>query len=272
MSPKVATIVVTHNSEATIGLCLEGLAAQESAVEEIVVVDAGSTDCSYLESLRETYSISLLCTENIGFSRANNLGYETLSPDIQYVVFVNPDLFLGPDCVTRALQLCVEDSSVAMVSGRLLGYDLIQNKANGRIDSTGILRRWYGRWYDRGQGEQDHGQYRKAETMPALCGALLFCRRRSLESLDGQVFDPDFFLYKEDIELGLRLRKAGWKLLYTPDITAFHCRGWNSNRGAIPRKLRLLAAKSEVLLYKKHPSPYMIWALLKYFLVTVFHL
>lgn len=272
MSAKVAAIVVTHNSEGTIGLCLERLTSQESVLEKVIVVDAGSTDCSYLESLREIYPISLLCTENIGFSRANNLGYASLSSDIEYVVFVNPDLFMGPDCVTKALQLCAEDTSVAMVSGRLLGYDCIKNKASGRIDSTGILRCWYGRWYDRAQGEQDRGQYHKAETMPALCGALLFCRKRSLESMAGPVFDPDFFLYKEDIELGLRLRKAGWKLLYSPDIIAFHCRGWDDARGAMPRTLRLLAAKSEVLLYKKHPSPYMLWALLKYFLVAVFHL
>lgn len=272
MSPKVAAIVVTHNSEATIGHCLECLFVQDYALDTLIVVDAGSTDRGYLGRLQERYSFTLLFTENIGFSRANNLGYDSLSSDIQYVVFVNPDLFIAPDCVTKALQLCEEDSSLAMVSGRLLGYDLATRKASGRIDSTGILRSWYGRWYDRGQGAEDHNQYREAEMMPALCGALLFCRRRSLDARGCAVFDPDFFLYKEDIELCLRLRKAGWRLLYSPDMKAFHCRGWNNDRAAMPLKLRLLSAKSELLLYKKHPSPYMFWALFKYFLVSIFHL
>lgn len=272
MSPKVAAIVVTHNSEATIEHCLKCLSVQEAALEKLIVVDAGSTDRGFLERLQESVSFSLLCAENIGFSRANNLGYATLSSDIDYVLFVNPDLFVESDCVTRCVQLCTEDSTLAMVSGKLLGYDLKSNKASGRIDSTGILRSWYGRWYDRGQGEQDHGQYAKQKMMPALCGALLFCRRISLEALESPVFDPDFFLYKEDIELGLRLRKAGWQLLYSPKITALHCRGWGTDRTAIPITLRILAAKSEVLLYKKHPSPYMLWALFKYYMVSLFHL
>ena len=159
-----------------------------------------------------------------------------------------------------------------MLSGKLLGYDLVQGKPNGRIDSTGITRKWYGRWYDRGQGEPDRKQYEKPETMPALCGALLFCRNKALQTLGKEVFDPDFFLYKEDIELSIRMRKAGWKLLYHPTLTAFHCRGWQNDRSEVSHGLRDIAAKSELLLYKKHPSPYMAWALLKYLLVKVFRL
>jgi GT2 family glycosyltransferase len=272
MSPKVAAIVVTHNSEDVIEQCLQCLIAQKFPLDTILVVDSGSADISSLEALQQSYPINLLCTDNIGFARANNLGYEKLGHDIEYVVFVNPDLFVAADCVRKGVQLCTEDDSVAMVSGRLLGYDLQKGTASGRIDSTGILRTWYGRWYDRGQGELDHGQYGTRQMMPALCGALLFCRKSAFENQGTSVFDPDFFLYKEDIELGLRMRKAGWNLLYAPEITAFHCRGWNDDREAMPIKLRLLAAKSEVLLYKKHSSPYMLWALLKYFLVAVLHL
>lgn len=272
MSPTVAAIVVTHNSQPTIKYCIECLYQQQAALERVVVVDSGSTDTSYLQDLKSKYPITLVCTENIGFARANNLGYAALDNDTDYVLFVNPDLFVEAECVARGVKHCEADSSIAMVSGRLMGYDCEKEKANGRIDSTGICRKWYGRWYDRGQGELDGGQYNAAQMMPALCGALLFCRNRALQVMNANVFDPDFFLYKEDVELCLRLRKFGWKLLYTPDIQALHCRGWDASRRAMPLELRLLAAKSEVLLYKKHPSPYMLWALFKYLLVSVFHL
>ncbi|MCI5208737.1 MAG: hypothetical protein D3910_08075, partial [Candidatus Electrothrix sp. ATG2] len=97
--------------------------------------------------------------------------------------------------------------------------------------------------------------------------------RSMLEQVAGQqesgaaVFDPDFFLYKEDIELCLRIRKAGWRLVSLPEILVYHCRGWQKDRQDISFQLRLTAAKSELLLYRKHPSPYILWALSKYLLV-----
>jgi GT2 family glycosyltransferase len=87
------------------------------------------------------------------------------------------------------------------------------------------------------------------------------CNGKALQNCV-EVFDSDFFLYKEDIELSLRLRKLGWSLLYDPRLTAYHCRGWNS-RNNMSRALRIVAAESEVLLYKKHPSPFIVWAFLK---------
>jgi GT2 family glycosyltransferase len=110
------------------------------------------------------------------------------------------------------------------------------------------------------------------EEIPAACGAFLFCRKRALEEASlgpGRIFDPDFFLYKEDIELCLRIRHAGRKIVYLPDVKVLHCRGWQQ-RKTIARSLRLTAAASELLLYRKHPSPYIIWALAKYLLVRFF--
>jgi GT2 family glycosyltransferase len=56
---------------------------------------------------------------------------------------------------------------------------------------------------------------------------VLFCRRSALESVaaDGEVFDESFFMYKEDVDLSLRLRRAGWRLMYSPQVTAGHVRG-----------------------------------------------
>jgi len=271
MSPKVTAIVVSHNSEKTLDRCIQGLTTQDYPLESIILVDSGSTDQKFISHLQEQFSFEFVLSENIGFSKANNLGYAKVQSDIDFVIFVNPDLFLPQSFVRDALKIC-DDTSIGTLSGKLLSYDLEQDRPSGRLDSTGIQRTWFGRWYDRGQGEHDHGQYENSESMPALCGALLFCRKKALDSLNGVIFDPDFFLYKEDIEICIRMRKFGWKLLYHPALSAYHCRGWKNERSKMPYELRLLAAKSELLLYKKHPSPYMVWAVLKYFLVKVFRL
>lgn len=269
MGQAVAAIIVTHNSVSCLEQCLQGLVDQSEKLTEIVVVDSGSDDISYLAPLREKYSFQLILKNNIGFSRANNEGVSALCGDHEYILFLNPDVFLPDTFIKSALIVSKNNPQAGVVSGRLLGYDIEENKANGRIDSTGVYRKIYGRWVDRGHGEIDKGQYNAPEEMSALCGALLFCRNDALHSLNAPVFDPDFFLYKEDIELCIRLRKKGWKLLYHPDLIAYHCRGWQGERGSMSYFLRKTAIQSEMLLYRKHPSPYIAWVVFKYFLVTV---
>ncbi len=270
MLPKVAAIIVSHDSGSTLEHCVQCLESQEYPLERIIVVDSGSSDRGYLQVFDNRPRIQLVFAENIGFSRANNCGIDSLAESVDFVLFVNPDLFLPPDFVQRALPYCENDSAIGVLGPKLLAYDCESGGPDGRIDSTGIARKWYGRWYDRGQGEIDTNQYDTMEEMPALCGALLFCRMSALRTPGRPVFDPDFFLYKEDIELCLRLGKQGWKIVYQPDLVAYHCRGWQGERAAMSFELRKIAAGSEVLLYKKHPSPYILWALVKYLLVVFF--
>lgn len=264
----IAVIIVTHNSEAVLDTCIGALDRYGGSCF-VCIVDSGSRDTSYLASYEDRPGFKVLRRDNIGFSQANNLGCRSCPKGAEYIVFLNPDAFICADTFSLAETAMEADSRTGCLSGRLAGYDSRTMQPTGRLDSTGIFRTWYGRWYDRGQGEPDHGQYSESQVVPAACGAFLFCRRTMLEqvALDGgAVFDPDFFLYKEDIELSLRIHKTSWRIRYLPDILVYHCRGWQQ-RQLISRRLRITAAAGEILLYKKHPSPYMVWALTKYLLV-----
>lgn len=267
MSPLVHVIIVTHNSIKEISVCLEALAAQSCPVDTVTVVDSGSDDTDYLDTLAAPVS-RVIKTDNIGFARANNLGFQSLTTKIDdIVVFLNPDAFLHENAISEMLEVYKNHSDVGCVTGKLLGYDLNAHKPTGLLDSTGIFRKWYGRWYDRGHGESDGGLYNQSEFVPAICGALMCCRMRALEIFGGEIFDSHFFLYKEDIELSLRIGKNGWNLLYSPQIKADHCRGWSENRSSVEYARRLLSAENEVKLYLKHPSFYIIWAVAKYLAV-----
>ena len=275
LRPAVAVIIVCHNAEADLAQCLEALDEGSLTPAFTCIVDAGSSSSSYLDAFADRPATRILLEENIGYGQGNNIGYAACPPELPYILFLNPDCFVLPDTLEQAVRLLMEDETLACAGARLSGYERTAGKPSGLLDSTGIVRAWYGRWHDRGQGEADEMQYQDAEDMPALCGAFLCCRRRALEDVTlapGQVFDPAFFLYKEDIELCLRLRAAGWRLLYHPQVKAWHCRGWNKTRGAVPYSLRLMAAANEVCLYCRHPSPYMLWAFCKYLLVRYFHL
>lgn len=266
----VSVIIVTHNSEGVIGQCLASLQEQTVRPDSVILVDSGSTDRQYLEQYRQKGVLTQIVYEkNIGFARANNVGFRHVDPSSDFILFLNPDAFPAPDSVEKACIFLADNPRAGCVSGRLLGYDAEKMEESGRLDSTGVFRKWYGRWYDRGQGEPNENQYCSQEDLPAACGAFLFCRKTMLNQTapaKGAVFDSDFFMYKEDIELCLRIRKAHWRIVYLPDMIVYHCRGWQG-RQQISHRLRLTAAESEILLYRKHPSPYMVWAMVKYGLV-----
>jgi GT2 family glycosyltransferase len=239
---------------------------------EIILVDSGSQDTTYIDQLTEEKKLTVFKTDNIGFSRANNIGYQQIKTKTNYVLFLNPDAFLS-DAMALAGAIDFmeqqESTTIGCITGRLIGFEHDAGKSTGYIDSTGIFRKWFGRWYDRGHAQKDVGQYMDAQDVPAACGAFMFCRKSTLDQIAlqrGIIFDPDFFLYKEDIELSLRIQKSLWRIVYLPNIIIYHCRGWQT-RTQIPHRLRLTAAENEILLYRKHPSPYIFWAFFKYFLV-----
>ncbi len=270
---KVYAIIVTHNSERVISSCIESLKQQESVSAQCVVVDSGSADTACLMAFEDAHC-SVLLTENIGFGRANNMGVNYLleagAGADDYFLFINPDVILSPSWVKNGISLLDARQDTGMLGGVLEGWDYGRNEPTGKIDSTGIFRKWFGRWYDRYQGAPVGSPDLYEQSVPALCGALLLMKGgcvRGLVEADKGVFDEDFFLYKEDIELSLRIKKMGWQLLFTPKLRAFHGRGWSRNRKAVPYELRLVSAWNEILLYRKHPSVYILWAILKYLLV-----
>lgn len=259
--PLCAVVIVTHNSAADIPQTIECLNNQTVAFDQVILVDSASTDTSYLAPYANMKNMTLfLSDKNLGFCEGNNVGFAYVNPLSDYVLFLNPDAFLQPDFLEKAL-IYMEQAAHkrwGALTGILLGYDRHTHATTHKYDSTGVFSTWYGKWYDRDQGRlYSSHDYQKIIEIPAICGALMFCRKAALDEvlLNGEVFDANFFMYKEDIDLSLRLVKAGWKLMLCPDIMAYHCRGWALNRKSVPRKLRLQAAKNELRLHLRCKAP-----------------
>lgn len=263
----IALVIVTHNSASMLPHCLAAVAAQTRPPDQVIIVDSGSFDNSYVKVLASERHYVSHCQENRGFAAANNKGLLLVDDTSRYILFLNPDAYMAPEAIEMAVRCMDQRPEVAVVGGRLKGFASVAGVPTGRLDSTGVFRTWYGRWYDRGRGEPDDQRYRLPEHVPAVCGAFMFCRASALAPMKQQVFDEDYFLYKEDIDMCLRLRCSGWKCLYDPSIEVYHCRGWADERRTMSRASRLQAARSEVLLTIKHRSPYLVWAISKYLLV-----
>lgn len=275
-----AVIIVTHNSQQCISKALKGLQDQTRPPSQIIIIDSGSDDTAYLQSYAKDPLITLHCVKkNIGFCAGNNIGFSYADPQLaSFILFMNPDTFLSPQFLEMAVDLMqkTEYARVGALSGLLLGYDLSKDQPSGRIDSTGIFQKWFGKWYDRNQGDlYDSTRAMTEQEVPALCGALMLCRLEALRETElapSTVMDPTFFMYKEDIDLSLRLQKQGWKLLFNPKLVAYHCRGWQKQRSQVPRSLKILSAKNEVRLHYRLKSPYLLYSLLKYVSVKIFNL
>lgn len=265
----LSVIIVTHNSERVIDRCIESLDKQSLAPNRVIIVDSGSNETSYLNALKKKTGFEVHLKKNIGFAAANNFGFFQTGGSGDFVCLMNPDTFLGSDSLKRSLAILTERHEIAILTGRLKGFDLKKVRPNGLLDSTGVFRTWYGRWYDRGQGVKNEGNFQSEEVVPAVCGAFMFCRMEALRQELPNVLDESFFMYKEDIDLCLRLRKRGWRMLYTPDVEAFHARGWAKDRKEIAFETRCLASKNEIRLNLKHQSPYLLWALFKYLAVRL---
>ncbi|CRX38770.1 glycosyltransferase family 2 protein [Estrella lausannensis] len=257
----VAVIIVTHNSERFIYKAWESLEKQTKKADKIVIVDSGSKDKQYLAPFGQKENGRLiLAGDDIGFCKGNNIGYQALAPEYDYILLLNPDAFLFPDFIEKAVSFMEEESNkkCGAVSGTLLGYDIDQDKPTGRYDSTGIFRSLWGSYGDRGQGKRvGESSLNGVEEVPAICGALMFLRAEALAGLGQkrEIFDESFFMYKEDIDLSFRLRRKGWSILFNPKLSAYHCRGWNPDRSKMPRQFRLCSAVNEMRINWRMRSP-----------------
>lgn len=276
MPKNCSIIIVTNNSEDVLPKAMKCLQKQTSPPGQILIVDSGSIHTDYLEKYKEWPNVEIVIGEkDMGFCRANNLGYQSLDPQCKYLLFLNPDAYLEKNFLESACNWMNEPNhkQVAILTSSLYGYDIHRNTPNGLYDSTGVFQTWYGRWYDRGQGEKiSLSRFTEPEIIPAICGALMFCRKKALDEVlirECEVFDATFYMYKEDIDLSLRLRKKGWKLQYQPSLYAYHCRGWSRRRHNMPRDLRLRSAKNELKLHARYCHKALPYSLLKYLSVKL---
>lgn len=270
---KTAILLVTYNSEKFIDKCIASIDSQTIQPDLIQIVDTGSKNFEYLKPYVKRDRVQFLKAEReAGFCRGNNLGVKHLPDEIELLILLNPDCFIPPDLIEKTIRFMQQHPRCGGFSSLLEKYDIEKGSPTGYIDSLGIDRTWYGKWYDVAQGTLKSALTNKEPSqVKALCGALFAIRGEALKKVVlpcGNLFDPKFYMYKEDIDLSLRLKEQGWELWMDSTITAYHCRGWNANRKLIPKKMRLASARNEcVIQWKlKEPIP-LIYSSLKYLAV-----
>ena len=253
---------------------------------EALIVLNGSTDGS-AEFIKTRYrrfkKIRILEPgENLWFCRGNNYGIAHASGE--YVLALNQDTVMEPDFISLLVQAMEADPSLGSVSGKLLYYNFEIDSKTKILDSTGLEIFKTRRVIDRGQWEQDFGQYDQDTEIFGASGAAAFYRRSALEAVklptaDGkfEYFDEDFIAYKDDIDISWRLLLAGYRCRYVPGAVVYHGRtigrSWPSqvlnfilNRHRQSRLIRKQSFKNHYLMMVKNELPRLFWRHLPYIL------
>lgn len=243
--PAITIIVVTYNSEKFLPDLFRSLAAQTLKDFRIIAVDNHSFDGS-VKFIRENYPrVSVLENrQNLGFCKGNNQGIKLSKSE--YIMLCNPDIVMTPDFVEKLYKKISTDSSIGCIGGKLLKYvdpesGLTNEAKMNIIDSTGLQAFKSCRFIDRGESDDDRGQYNKEEEVIGFSGAMVLFRRTLLDDIavEGEYLDEDFIAYKDDADLAWRLQFRGHKALYYPDAVAFHRRAI-SRRTGLGRKATMI--------------------------------
>lgn len=217
---KAAIVVVNYNGKHMLEDCFRAVFAQQEVPFDVYMVDNNSHDGSiaFVQELFPQVHI-IDSKENTGFSGGQNLGIAAAlkDEDVAYVVSLNNDTIVDQGWLKALLEAAEKDPAIAAVGSQARFPD-------GNVQTVGLSLEPI--LYSTDDGGISVGanapreQYAKEMDIFACSGVSVLYKRKALEQVG--FFDHDFFAYVEDLDLGFRMRLAGWRCVYTPKSTLLH--------------------------------------------------
>jgi GT2 family glycosyltransferase len=204
----LSIIIVNWNRGDEIARTLKHLKDLRGIRAEIVVVDNGSTDGS-VEWLARMESIRFVgLSRNLGPAKARNVGISQSSG--KYILFLDSDAMVSPATLTRLIKRMESDSTIGIVGCRIVD------------PSSRKLDQWI---YQYPAATHEHREFDTYSFSAA--GAL--ARREALR--DAGLFWEDLFIYNEEVDLSIRVLKAGYRVIYHPRARVYHTASGEGRQG-----------------------------------------
>ncbi|WP_433504109.1 glycosyltransferase family 2 protein [Pseudonocardia halophobica] len=256
---ELAVVTVTYSPGDTLEAFLDSLKAATARPIRVVLADNGSVDGAP-ERAAERDGVELLrIGENVGYGTAANRAVAGLGPEVGWVVVANPDLVWGEGAIDTLLEaagrwpragalgpLIREPDGTVYPSARLL-------PSLGHGAGHAVL----GRVWPGNPWTQTYRQAAAAigeRTAGWLSGSCILVRRSAFDSVDG--FDPRYFMYFEDVDLGDRLGRAGWLNVYVPTAEVVHTGGVSTSKPEVSARMLAEHHRSAYrYLADRHPGP-----------------
>lgn len=257
---RVTVIVVNWNGGEFVIRCLRALEQQTCADFRAVVVDNASSDGSAERIEREFPGVKLLrAGGNLGFAAGNNLGFRHAEGS-EWVALLNPDAFVEPDWLEKLVAAAEAHPDCASIGSRLLRADDPRT-----LDGTGDVYHVSGVHWREGFGRPLEAWALAAKEIFSPCAASALYRLCAIRSVGG--FDEDYFCYSEDVDLGFRLRLAGYRSWYAPDSVAHHV--GSATTGKTSDFTIYHGCRNTVWTYVKNMPGLLFWLLLPAHLAVV---
>jgi hypothetical protein len=267
---QLTVIIVSYNAKAYLGKCLRALYEQTTLRPlEVIVVDNASTDGSLAMLARDFPEVKgIASVDNIGFSGANNIAMREATGD--FYLLLNNDAVVTPGAVDTMLRIMQEKPDVGALGPLLRNEDGSVQLSYGSMISlhTEAIQRFLTRGNARGNPlvRRLVENRSKKEAYPDwVSGACMMLRAEILEKVG--LFDDCFFMYSEEVDLCERIRRAGYRVFYTPETEVIHVGGKSTE--ANPEKAAFEYRRSQLYFYSKHYGRGRVLLLKAYLLVSI---
>ncbi|MBT3514967.1 MAG: glycosyltransferase family 2 protein [Nitrospina sp.] len=255
---KISVIVPNWNGIKFVGMCLDSLARSDFDSYEVIVVDNGSVDGSR-QMIEENYpQVHLIKNKkNMGFAVACNQGIKAATGT--YISLLNNDIEVESTWLSKLYEGMERHPECGMGTTKMMFLD-----QRDVFYNTGDLFHAWSAGGGRGQGEKDVGQYNQEDYVFGACAGAGIYRRDFFEQVG--VFDEDFFIFAEDVDINMRGQLQGFKCIYLPEAKVYHI--GTATVGLYSDRYTYLCKRNDIFVLIRNYSLRMyfrhLWTILKY--------
>lgn len=250
--PRVISVVLNTNRKSDTLACLESLAQSNYSHHETIVLDNHSTDGSVQDIHAAFPAIEMIeLSENHGYAGNNNVGIRAaMARSADWVLVLNEDTILDPDCLTEMIRIGESDPRIGMVGPMVYHFD-----EPDTIQSAGglLCSGWNSDHH--GKNERDVGQFARSRDVDWLTGCAIMVRRAVIEQVGA--LDAELFIYYEETEWCVRARQAGWRVVHVPTAKLWH-KGVQRNYTPTP-SFTYYMTRNRLRMMAKHHAPIHVW-------------
>ncbi|HMM82473.1 MAG TPA: glycosyltransferase family 2 protein [Terrimesophilobacter sp.] len=260
--PAYGIATVSYGSEEVLGPFLASVRRASAAPLAIAIADNLPTEDSAVTRLAvASNAIYVPLPVNVGYGAAMNAAVAALPESVTWVLLSNPDVVLSDGAVDRLVDAAQADSHIGSIGPALLNSDGTLYPSAREVPSlrTGVGHAMFSNLWPTNPWSR---RYRKDSEIPTeqrdagwLSGACLLVRRDVFTGLGG--FDPRFFMYFEDVDLGFRLGKDGYRNVYEPSVKVTHT-GAHSTTTESVTMIAAHHTSAKLFLAKKYAGP-LLW-------------
>ncbi|MGN0177077.1 MAG: glycosyltransferase family 2 protein [Methanobrevibacter sp.] len=245
---KVSVVTPNYNGEKFLKTFLKSLSEDSQYIDEVIIVDNGSTDGSldYIRNNSFNFPIVLIENkENVGFSPAVNQGIKKAQNN--FVFSINNDTEIKKGSIKSLIDTITSSDDIFSVQAKMLQYNN-KNLIDDVGDEYNLLA-----WTKKVGENHESSEYVQVKEIFSSCAGAAMYNKTILDEIG--LFDDNFFAYMEDVDLAIRSKINGYRNLLCPEAIVYHIGSATSGSRYNEFKVKLAARNNVWVVYKNFPIP-----------------